>query len=286
MKRITAFLLCFMLVYSFSTVVYAGVLSNTEVKGEAVVSASIPDSHRITVVSEGATVFFNGTAGESFDVERLSEPTVLIRAESGKKIYQVLLNGVDITAQIKGGYYTFSPVFEDKELSIITEDAPTVPESNTYVVKGTVKRNGEPVEGVTIELRSTLKTDVTDKKGKFHFDNVECGKHSLTALENGKVVGYTEFILTEGEQAEFNLQDTGFYQISVNKNEIGIDLTLNLAESGVISIDGITEVIKPDSFIIPLTGYYGNHWLCVISVCICSLVVIIAMYIRRKKNAD
>lgn len=44
-----------------------------------------------------------------------------IRAESGKEVKQVPLKGKDIAAQIIGGYYAFSPVFEDKELRIITK---------------------------------------------------------------------------------------------------------------------------------------------------------------------
>lgn len=287
MKRITAFLLCFMLVCSFSIIAYAETPSNTETTGEAVVSASVPDSHKITVLSEGAAVFFNGTEVEAFETQRLSEPVVLIRAESGKEIKQVLLNGEDITAQIKGGYYTFSPVFEDKELRIMTEDTPTVPQSKTYVVRGTVKRNGEPVKNITLELRSTLKTDVTDKGGRFQFDGVECGRHSLTVLENGKVAGYTEFILNEGEQTEFDLQEDGLYKGTVNKNEIGIDLTLILEENGTISIDGISDVKKPTDDKNPLTGDNSNIFLFVILFVISGFALTVLLISKRKKvNCD
>ena len=119
-----------------------------------------------------------------------------------------------------------------------------MPQSKTYTVKGTVKRTGQPVENITLELRSTLKTDVTDSKGRFSFADVECGKHSLTAIENVKIVGYIVFEMTEGMEADFSLKDSGLYKVTANQDEIGVDLTLNLNDDDTMHIDSVTGVKK------------------------------------------
>ncbi|MGN1315437.1 MAG: hypothetical protein ACI4VW_00030 [Acutalibacteraceae bacterium] len=244
MKRITSLLLCLCLVFSLSTVVFAGTVPESESIGKSVISTSVPYSHTVTVSAKGADVMFNGELRESFTVERLSQPTLIVRAESGKSVKQVLLNGVDITSQIKGGYFTLEPVYEDKTLTVITEDEAVAPQSKTYTVKGTVNRDGKPVKDITLELRSTLKTDVTDRKGRFSFDDVECGKHSLTAIENGKIVGYVEFELTEGLDTDFSLEESGLYKVTANHDEIGIDLTLNLSDDDTMQITGVKGVEK------------------------------------------
>ena len=56
---------------------------------------------------------------------------------------------------------------------------------------------------------------------------MECGKHSLTALENGVIVGYVEFILMEGNHVNLSLTD-GVYTVNTNQNAVGMDLVLTL----------------------------------------------------------
>ena len=231
MRKITALLLSALLLCSMSMTVFAE---------EATITTTVPDSHTITVTADGADVFCNGQSGNQFTADRLSEPTLLIRAESGKEITQIHLNGADITDQVKGGLYTLEPIYENKTLTVVTRDAPPA-QGKTYTVQGTVKRNGQPVKDITIELRSTLKTDVTDNDGNFSFSDVACGKHSLTAIENGKIVGYVEFVMTEGNAVNFSLSD-GIYTVTANQNEIGINLTLNLTENATAVIEAVSGV--------------------------------------------
>lgn len=253
MRKITTLLLSVLLLCSISMAAFAEEPSSTTI------TATVPDSHTITVSADGADVFCNGQSGNQFTVDRLSEPELLIRAVSGKEITQILLNGEDITAQVKGGFYTLEPVYENMTLTVVTRDAPEA-QGKTYTVQGTVMRNGQPVEGITIELRSILKTDVTDSSGKFSFPNVECGKHSLTAIENGRVIGYIELMLTEGDVADLSLAN-GVYTVTVNRNEIGINLALSLTESTaavVQSLAGIPAAPRPNT---PQTGDNGYVWL-------------------------
>ena len=102
MKKITALLLCFLLLCTCSVTAFA---AEPEAEGtNTVISITVPDSHKITVTAENAKVFYEGVSGEEFIVERLSEPRLLIRAESGKVIKSVMLNDVDVTALLHGGY--------------------------------------------------------------------------------------------------------------------------------------------------------------------------------------
>lgn len=283
MKKMMILLLSFLLLCSISITAFAE---------EATITANVPDSHTVTVTAEGAEVFCNGQEDSRFIVDRLSEPTVLIRAESGKEITQVLLNSEDITSQIKGGYYTFAPVYENQVLTVTTKDTPA-PQGKTYIVKGTVKRSGDPVEGITLELRSTLKTDVTDKDGTFTFEDVACGKHSLTAMENGKIVGYTEFVLNEGCTVDFHLADNGVYAVTADQNEVGIDLTLNLKDDSTMSIVNVTGVQASEN---PGGGNQGDTsgpqtgdstnlliWLVLILIAFAGFMATFA-YSRKKKT--
>lgn len=253
MRKIITLLLSLLLLCSMSITVFAE---------DATITTTVPDSHTISVTADGADVFCNRQSGNQFTVDRLSEPTLLIRAESGREITQIRLNGEDITNQIKGGFYTLKPIYENKTLAVVTGDA-SAAQGKTYIVQGTVKRNGQPVEGVTVELRSILKTGVTDKDGKFSFSNVECGKHSLTVIENGKIIGYTELVLEEGSAADRSLSN-GIYTVTANKNEIGINLTLSLTENATAVIEAVSAVSatqtpgNPNS---PQTGDNSNVWL-------------------------
>lgn len=237
MKKLAAVLMCLCLIAVFPITAYAS-------QSDANISTVVPDTHNITVVSDGAQVFFGGAPGSSFTVERLSEPTLLIRPDSEKTVKQILLNGEDVTSLVKGGYYTLAPVYEDKTLTVVTEDLPQSdkPDSKTYTVKGTVIRNGQPVEGVTLELRSPLKTGVTDKNGSFMFENVARGSYTLTATENGLVVGYVEFELAESEETSLSLTDAGVYNITVNQDEIGIHLDLHLNEDNTMQIESVSGI--------------------------------------------
>ena len=69
----------------------------TAFAGDITITASVPGSHTITVDADGAEVFCDGAAGSCFTVERLSGPKLLIRAESGREITEILLNGENIT---------------------------------------------------------------------------------------------------------------------------------------------------------------------------------------------
>ena len=279
MKKITALLLCFLLLCTCSVTAFAAE-SEDEIT-TAVITIIVPDSHKITVTAENATVFYEGVSGEEFIVERLSEPRLLIRAESGKVIRSVRINGEDVTEELHGGYLDLDAVYEDKVLTVTTEDEP-VARDETYIVKGKVTLNGQPLSEVDLELRSTLKTTKTDKNGNFVFTYVEPGKHSLTALKEGKVIGYMSFTLKKDSKTDVVLLEDGTYTVSVAEKGAGVEMHLVLnEEKGTLAPTEAVTVQKPST---PQTGDNTNlSWWWLLLILSATCIVVLETY-RRKKT--
>ena len=281
MKKITALLLCFLLLCM------CGVTALAEEPEDkittTVISVTVLDTHKITVTAENAKVFYEGVSGEEFTVERLSEPRFLIRAESGKVIKSVTLNGEDVTDLLHGGYLELAPVYEDKVIIVTTEDEPAEPE-DTYTIKGKVTLNGQPLAEVDLELRSTLKTTKTDKNGNFVFTDVEPGKHSLTALKDEKVIGYLSFELKKDRKSDVVLLDNGTYIISVNQNGAGVELHLVLnEEKGTLAPTEVKTVQKEESNVPQTEDNTNLLWLWILLILCAVCIVVFAIYRRKKK---
>ena len=281
MKRLTALLLCFLLLCTCSVTAFAAEPEAEETN--TVISVTVPDSHKITVTADSAKVFYEGVSGEEFTVGRLSQPRLLIRAESGKVIKTVMLNNVDVTALLHGGYLDLTPVYEDKAITVTTGDAPAVPE-NTYTVKGKVTLNGQPLAEVQLELRPTLKTAKTDKNGNFIFADVEPGTHSLTALKDKKVIGYLSFTLQKDNKTDVVLLEDGSYTVSIDQNGAGVELHLVLnEEAGTLAPTEAVTVQKPST---PQTGDNTNlSWWWLLLILSATCIVVLETY-RRKKKID
>ena len=281
MKRLTALLLCFLTLCTCCVTAFAAEPEAEETN--TVISVTVPDSHKITVTAENAKVFYEGVSGEEFTVERLSEPRLLIRAESGKIIESVMLNDVDVTAFLHGGYLDLDAVYEDKVITVTTEDEPIAPD-DTYTVKGKVTLNGQPLAKVDLELRSTLKTTKTDKNGNFVFTDVEPGKHSLTALRDGKVIGYLSFELKKDNKTDVVLLGDGTYTVSVAENGAGVELHLTLnEEAGTLAPTEIGTIEKADPNS-PQTGDNTNlSWWWLLAVLSATCIVVLETLSRKKK---
>ena len=281
MKKITALLLCFLLLCTSGVTAFAA--QPEDEISTTVISVTVPDSHKITVSAENAKVFYEGVSGDSFTVERLSTPRLLIRAESGKVTKTVMLNDVDVTAELHGGYLDLAPVYEDKVITVTTEDEPAAPK-DTYTVKGKVTLNGQPLSEVDLELRSTLKTTKTDKNGNFVFTEIEPGKHSLTALSEGKVIGYLSFELKKDNKADVALLEDGTYTVSVDQNGAGVELHLVLnEEAGTLAPTEIGTIEKADPNS-PQTGDNTNlAWWWLLMILSATCIVVLETYRRKKK---
>ena len=281
MKRLTALLLCFLLLCTCSVTAFAAEPEAEETN--TVISVTVPDSHKITVTADSARVFYEGVSGDSFTVERLSTPRLLIRAESGKVIKSVMINGEDATEELHGGYLDLAPVYEDKVITVTAEDEP-VARDETYTVKGKVTLNGQPLAEAQLELRSTLKTTKTDSSGNFVFTDVEPGEHSLTALSDGKVIGYLSFELKKDNKADVALLEDGTYTVSVAENGAGVELHLVLnEEKGTLAPTEAVTVQKPST---PQTGDNTNlSWWWLLLILSATCIVALETY-RRKKQVN
>ena len=89
MKKIAALLLCFCMLSLSSLSAFAQAVTQDEEQKGATVSVTVPDSHTLTVNADNAQVFYNGQSADSFDMERLSEPRILIRPENGYRVTKV-----------------------------------------------------------------------------------------------------------------------------------------------------------------------------------------------------
>ncbi|MEE0808226.1 MAG: carboxypeptidase-like regulatory domain-containing protein [Acutalibacteraceae bacterium] len=144
--------------------------------------------------------------------------------------------------------------------------------------------NGQPLAEVDLELRSTLKTTKTDKNGNFAFTDVEPGKHSLTALSDGKVIGYLSFELKKDNKADVVLLEDGTYTVSVDKNGAGVELHLVLnEEAGTLAPTEIGTIEKADPNA-PQTGDNTNlSWWWLLAVLSATCIVVLEIYHRKKK---
>ena len=109
----------------------------------AVISATVPDTHSLTVTANEDIKIEVGTTwiqnGDTVKVNRLSRPSIMLELTSEQNFSKAFLNGVDITDQIrveKYGYiasYYFEPVYEDMTLEIeIESNLPQTGYSNIY----------------------------------------------------------------------------------------------------------------------------------------------------------
>ena len=242
-------------------------------EGTTIVTPSI--SYVLSVEADDASVFFEGVNVELFGVAEASKPRILIRAESGKIIESVTVDGVDVTHLIKGGYLELDSVYKDQVIVVNTKDEP-VSEGPTYKVTGTVTLNGKPLANVNLELRSTLKTTTTDENGYFSFEDVEYGKHSLTAVSGEKVIGFMSFEMNNESTNDVTIMDDGTYSVSIDKDGAGIELSLVLnKESGTISPANVGTV-GPDEF-------FSLWWLWLI-LAILAIAVIMVVTLKIKKR--
>ena len=118
--------------------------------GEATIGTVVPDSHRLTVnVTGNADVTVDGKEGTEFEIERLSQPVIEIKAKDGEKLTKVLVNGEDITDKLKDGKLTLDPIYEDMTLDIQVEtetlsgDSSNTESTPDSTAESTTDSNGE-----------------------------------------------------------------------------------------------------------------------------------------------
>lgn len=252
MRKLAAFLLCLGLL---SAGLFPASARAAAQGGSAVISTTVPDSHPLTVRGEHLQVWLGGQKGGQFDLERLSEPTLLLQPEDGYKVTRVTLNGVDITARLRAGHVTLGPVYEALALAVETQAAPSNPGSS-HDISGTVTdENGTPIPGATVEIGG--KTDVTDETGSFQIPDVPDGYHTVTITDpEGNRIGYTEVEIGAGALGVVQTSDGRFAFTS--PEGAGLSLTLMVTGPGGIVVHGLTDTTPDGPERSPQTGDAGR----------------------------
>lgn len=141
MKKLTALLLCILLMFVCSVTAFAQTVG---------IDTVVPDTHTVTVnVTGDATVELDGEAGTTFTVERLSEPVLRFIPADGKQIVKITLNGEDITDQLDGDTYKLAPVYGDMTLDVQvqTENVPEQPTEAPTTAPTTEPASATPDSG-------------------------------------------------------------------------------------------------------------------------------------------
>lgn len=143
MKKIVAMLLCFCFLCICPVTVFARTVTGTDTGADVIIGVTVPEHHQIIVTAEHARVSADGQTGNSLTVERLSQPRLLIQPDDGYKIIKVTLNGEDITGSVIGGYYTLTPIYEDKTLMVETVKVAFIPEETEPVTNEKSPQTGD-----------------------------------------------------------------------------------------------------------------------------------------------
>ena len=157
MKKLAGLLCALALLCSFCLPVLADNNDNT-VK----ITTTVPSTHTITVAQAGgAAVFCNGQPGTTFTVERLSQPQLLVRPDSGRVLTRVLVNGADVTAAVQDGSYTLPAVYEDLTLQVETDAAPQATTPPPQATTPPAQATTPPAQTTTSSAQTTTSSAQT-----------------------------------------------------------------------------------------------------------------------------
>jgi hypothetical protein len=109
--------------------------------------------------------------------------------------------------------------------------------------------------------------------GRFIFEDVEPGKHSLTALSESRGIGYLAFDLKEDAESDVSLLEDGTYTVSVDQSGAGVELNLVLNEqAGTIVPTGAQKIA------------HNLWWLWLLLALLAIWIVVGIVFYRKKKE--
>ena len=151
MKKLTVLLCALALLCSFCLPVFAD--------STVQITTTVPSTHTITVAqADGAAVTCNGQSGTTFTVERLSQPQLLVRPDSGRVLTRVLVNGADVTASVQDGSYTLPAVYEDLTLQVETAAAPQATTPPAQATTSSPQATTSPAQTTTSPAQTAAPT--------------------------------------------------------------------------------------------------------------------------------
>ena len=133
MKKAAIILMWICLCLSIPVAAEAAQTGTSSVTQQSTINTTVPDTHMVTIRSEHAQVSYQHEEGDdeetqetvTYAVERFSSPQFQIQPKKGWKITAVLVNGEDVTDQLKDGMLTLPEVYEDQQIVVETEERMT-----------------------------------------------------------------------------------------------------------------------------------------------------------------
>lgn len=130
MKKAAIILMGICLCLSIPVAAEAAQTGTSSITQQSTINTTVPDTHMVTIRSEHAQVSYQHEEGDdeetqetvTYAVERFSSPQFQIQPKKGWKITAVLVNGEDVTDQLKDGMLTLPEVYEDQQIVVETED--------------------------------------------------------------------------------------------------------------------------------------------------------------------
>ena len=131
MKKAAIILMGICLCLSIPVAAEAAQTGTSSVTQQSTINTTVPDTHMVTIRSEHAQVSYQHEEGDdeetqetvTYAVERFSSPQFQIQPKKGWKITAVLVNGENVTDQLKDGMLTLPDVYEDQQIVVETEES-------------------------------------------------------------------------------------------------------------------------------------------------------------------
>ena len=131
MKKAAIILMWICLCLSIPVAAEAAQTGTSSVTQQSTINTTVPDTHMVTIRSEHAQVSYQHEEGDdeetqetvTYAVERFSSPQFQIQPKKGWKITAVLVNGENVTDQLKDGMLTLPEVYEDQQIVVETEES-------------------------------------------------------------------------------------------------------------------------------------------------------------------
>lgn len=191
MKKAAIILMGICLCLSIPVAAEAAQTGTSSVTQQRTINTTVPDTHMVTIRSEHAQVSYQHEEGDdeetqetvTYAVERFSSPQFQIQPKKGWKITAVLVNGEDVTDQLKDGMLTLPEVYEDQQIVVETEESTEDDKKDDENTGGGDQNETKPTDTKNNGTSGT-KTDGSTGNG-------QGTKSNLTGTTNGTAAAKT-----------------------------------------------------------------------------------------------
>ena len=176
MKKAAIILMGICLCLSIPVAAEAAQTGTSSVTQQSTINTTVPDTHMVTIRSEHAQVSYQHEEGDdeetqetvTYAVERFSSPQFQIQPKKGWKITAVLVNGEDVTDQLKDGMLTLPEVYEDQQIVVETEESTEDDKKDDENTGGGDQNETKPTDtknsGTSGNGNSGTKTDINGQR--------------------------------------------------------------------------------------------------------------------------